>query len=263
MRGYGLLRGVNLNAPVNGIRPDPRFANVIQLEDDARSRTQSLSTSLSVSLAAPSPALQAPLFNLKRGSVNVNYTLGNQRNNTEGPFAVPYLTDLTQEWAPANFDVRHRLNLGINSQALKNMNMFLSMNYSSSPPYTIRTGIDDNGDLVFNDRPVGVGRNTERGEGVFNINMNASYTIPLGKRTPAAGPGGPTTIMAGDRTIMMAGPGGPGGSRYRLSFNVGVQNLTNNVNHTGWNGTMTSPFFRQSTSVGAPRKIDMGISFSF
>ena len=263
MRGYGLLRGVNLNAPVNGIRPDPRFANVIQLEDDARSRTQSLSTSLSVSLAAPSPALQQARFNLRRGSVNVNYTLGNQRNNTEGPFAVPYLADLSQEWAPANFDVRHRLYLNLNSQALKNMNMFLSMNYSSAPPYTIRTGIDDNGDLVFNDRPVGVGRNTERGESIFNISMNASYTIPLGKRTPASGPGGPTTIMAGDRMIMMAGPGGPGGSRYRLSFNVGVQNLTNNVNHTGWNGTMTSPFFRQSTSVGAPRKIDMGISFSF
>jgi hypothetical protein len=57
--------------------------------------------------------------------------------------------------------------------------------------------------------------------------------------------------------------GGLAAARYRMNFNVGVQNLTNRVNHTGWNGTMTSPFFRQSTSVGAPRKIDVGVSFSF
>jgi hypothetical protein len=61
----------------------------------------------------------------------------------------------------------------------------------------------------------------------------------------------------------MAGAPGAAQSRYRISFSVNVQNLTNHVNHTGWNGTMTSPFFRQSTTVGAPRKIDMGISFSF
>ena len=53
----------------------------------------------------------------------------------------------------------------------------------------------------------------------------------------------------------------PGGeqARYRISFNVGVQNLGNRVNRVGYNGTMTSPFFRQSTGVGQPRKIDLGV----
>ena len=57
----------------------------------------------------------------------------------------------------------------------------------------------------------------------------------------------------------------PGGeqARYRISFNIGVQNLGNRVNRVGYNGTMTSPFFRQSTGVGQPRKIDLGIGFSF
>jgi hypothetical protein len=265
MHGFGMLRGRNLNAPIDGVRPDPRFSNVIEVTNDAKSRTHSLFTGLSVSLAAPSPALQQARFNVRRGSVNLSYTLGHQRNNTEGAFSTPFSQNLDDEWGPANLDVRNRLNVGLNSQALKNMNLFLSMNYASASPYTIRTGIDDNGDLVFNDRPLGVGRNTERGEGIFNLSLNASYTIPLGKRPQApAGPaGGPTTIMAGDRMVMIGGPSGAAASRYRLSFNVGVQNLTNHVNHTGWNGTMTSPFFRQSTSVGAPRKIDMGVSFSF
>jgi len=143
------------------------------------------------------------------------------------------------------------------------MNLFLSANYSSASPYTIRTGLDDNGDLIFNDRPTGIGRNTERGEGQFTVSGNLSYTIPLGKQSPAPPTGGGvTTITAGDRVIMMGAPGG-GGPRYRVTFSISAQNLTNHVNHTGWNGAMTSPFFLQSTSVGLPRKIDMGVSFSF
>ena len=264
--GYGLLRGRNLNAPVDGVRPDARFANVIETVDDARSQTHQLSSSLNISLTAPGPAAaaQQARFNWRRGSVNVNYNVGRQRNNTDGPFGIPVNGQLADEWAPANFDVRHRLNLGLNTQALRNLNAFVTMNLSTAQPYTILTGTDDNGDLVFNDRPLGVGRNTERGEGSFALSVNASYTIPLGKRpaTPPPPPPGMTMIHAGDR-VMISGPGAGTGARYRITFNVGVQNVTNHVNHTGWNGTMTSPFFRQSTSVGAPRKIDMGVSFSF
>jgi len=145
----------------------------------------------------------------------------------------------------------------------------VSVNYNSSNPYTIRTGTDDNGDLIFNDRPAGVTRNTERGDAMMNIGANASYTISFGK-TPAAGAptgggGGTTVIHSGEGMIMMRGApmGGSAPSRYRMNFSIGVQNLTNRVNHTGWNGTLTSPFFGQSTSVGAPRKINVGVSFSF
>jgi hypothetical protein len=263
MHGYGVLRGVNLNAPVNGVRPDPQFANVIEIADDARSETHTLSTSLGISLLTPAPAAQQARFNWRRGSVNLNYSLGKQSNNSDGAFSVPFSGSPDGEWGPANFDVRHRLNIGLNSQALKNLNLFLSANFSSASPYTIRTGLDDNGDLIFNDRPTDIGRNTERGEGQFNVSGNLSYTIPLGKQSsaPPTG-GGVTTITAGDRVIMMGAAGG-GGPRYRVTFSISAQNLTNHVNHTGWNGAMTSPFFLQSTSVGLPRKIDMGVSFSF
>ena len=261
---YGLHRGENLNAPVAGIRPDARFANVIQVAGDAESKMHQLSSSLSVSLASPSPTLQQARFNWRRGSVNLNYTLAKQRSNSDGAFSVPFSGSPEGEWSAANNDIRHRLNLGLNSQALKNMNMFLSMNFTSASPYTIRTGVDDNGDLIFNDRPAGVSRNTERGEGLWNLNANMSYTVPLGKQKPAPpqGGGGVTTITAGDRIMMIAGSAG-GGPRYRITFSVSAQNLTNHVNRTGWNGTMTSPFFRQSTSVGSPRRLDMGVSFSF
>ena len=38
-----------------------------------------------------------------------------------------------------------------------------NMQVSSALPYNITTGVDDNGDTVFNDRPLGVERNSARG----------------------------------------------------------------------------------------------------
>ncbi len=260
--GYGVLRSVNLNAPVAGVRPDPRFSNVFEIEDDAESKTHQLMTNFSVSFMTPSPAAQRARWNWRRGSINVNHTLGYQENNTDGAFSVPFSGSPAGEWGPAGFDTRHRLNVGIQSQALRNLNVFLSMNRSSAPPYTIRTGRDDNGDLVFNDRPLGVGRNTERGASQVGVSANASYTIAFGKRRVTTPPG--VTVMGGPAGIVSVNTTAGGEMpRYRISFNIGAQNLTNRVNRTGFNGTMTSPFFRQPTGVGSPRRVDMGIGFSF
>jgi hypothetical protein len=264
--GRGVLRGENLNAPVAGARPDPRFSNVIMTVGDGETKTDSLSTNMSISLGTPGPAMQQARFNWRRGSIFTSYFFTNQRSNSEGAFGVPFTGNLDEEWADTG--IRHRLNASLNTQALKNMNLSVSMNYMSGSYYTIRTGTDDNGDLIFNDRPAGVARNTERGDGIMNLNANASYTLSFGKRPAAAPPGGMpggvTVIGAGDRVMVMQAAGGASGAaRYRMNFSVSIQNLTNRVNHTGWNGTMTSPFFRQSTMVGQPRKVTMGVSFSF
>ena len=54
--------------------------------------------------------------------------------------------------------------------ALKNLNANINLNASTGTPYTITTGHDDNGDLVFNDRPAGVGRNTQWTPGQWTVN---------------------------------------------------------------------------------------------
>jgi hypothetical protein len=51
--------------------------------------------------------------------------------------------------------------------------------------------------------------------------------------------------------------------RYRLTFNLSVQNLINRTNYGAFIGTMTSPFFRQPTAASNPRRIDFGMGFSF
>jgi hypothetical protein len=51
--------------------------------------------------------------------------------------------------------------------------------------------------------------------------------------------------------------------RYRLTFSVQAQNLTNHANYTAYSGVLTSPFFAQPTAVLNPRRIDVGVQFSF
>jgi hypothetical protein len=51
--------------------------------------------------------------------------------------------------------------------------------------------------------------------------------------------------------------------RFRLGIVVNAQNLTNHTNYTGFQGSLTSPFFHQATNVTGMRKIDVGLNFSF
>jgi hypothetical protein len=262
-RGSGLLRGENLNAPVGGVRPDPAFVNVVQVVADAASRQHTVSANASISLSAPSPALNGPRWNWKRTSINLNYAAGTAQNNTDGAFSLPASGGPAGEWGDTAFGEarRHRFNMGINSGALKNLNANINVNASSGTPYNITTGRDDNGDLVYNDRPAGVGRNTQWTPGQWTVNGFFFYTIAIGKRTIQA-PGGITgiTIRNGEATVMTGGPAPP---RYRIGLQAGVQNLTNHVNYSGYSGTQTSPFYLQPQNVLGSRKVDLSLNFSF
>lgn len=260
-RGGAVARGVNMNAPVDGVRPDPRFGNVIEVTSDASSRQHQLQTNLVINQGALFPLNRAaPRVNFKRVTVFLNHTLARARNNTDGAFSIAPLGDLDLEWGPANNDMRHRLNVNLNNQIVKNFTVGITVSANSATPYSLRSGIDDNGDLIYNDRPAGAGRNTERGSGAFTVNMNLGYNWQFGP--PAGGPPGIGVFV-----------GGPGAapevrtfdvpSRYRIGVFVFAQNLTNHANYVGYSGTVTSPFFRQATAVAGTRRVEAGLNFGF
>jgi hypothetical protein len=154
--------------------------------------------------------------------------------------------------------VRQRLNVSVNNQIIKNLLIAINVNGASGAPYTIRTGLDDNGDLVFNDRPPGVGRNTARGDWHWTLNTMTGYVFAFGRA--AGGPPGIAVIGGGGAPVVQSVDAGP---RYRVQFFVQTQNLTNRANYVGYSGTQTSPFFGQPTSVLGTRKVESGINFSF
>jgi carboxypeptidase family protein/TonB-dependent receptor-like protein len=262
VRGEMILRGSNLNAPVDAVRPDPRFANVIETVSDASLRTRSLSTNGSLNFFAPQPN-NTRLFDWKRQlGLFGSYTLSRSRNNSDGAFATPATNTLDTEWGPSGGDVRHRGNLSINSGVIRNFSASLSWSMSSKPPLTIRTGLDDNADLIFNDRPVGVGRNSVRTTGQVNSFAFFSYWIGLGKRQVAPGNPG-IMIREGGGSMTVSTVAAQAMPRYRLSFNVEVFNLTNRSNFVGFSGVMTSPLFLKPTNVSGVRRINFGMSLSF
>ena len=261
--GTGMLRGLNLNAPVNGIRPNSALGNLVEVLGDAASRQNTMNVFMQISLAPPSMGPPKERWNWKRTNFGINYTLGKSENDTDGAFAVPATGSLAAEWGPAQNDVRHRLGAFFGANWFRPFNANLNLNFSSGSPYTIRTGFDDNGDQIFNDRPAGVGRSSLRGDTSVTLNGFFIYNIPIGQKK--LGPMPPGIFIMGS----------PGGNfnvqtmsadalpRFRVGIVVNAQNLTNRSNYAGYSGTLSSPLFGQPTTVQGMRRIDVGLNFNF
>jgi hypothetical protein len=236
------LRGMNLNAPVNGVRPDPAFANVIQVVSDASTHMQELNPGVTINLAGGVRGANQARWNPLRTTMRFQYRFRRTFNNSDGPFTPPPSGTLATEWAPARGDIRHRVRASVTTTALKNLTAQLSLDSSSGAPYTITTGFDDNGDGIFNDRPVSVGRDSVRLPWRTTLSANIAYLVPVGRP------------RAGDR-----GNAAP----YGVTLNLSIANLTNRYNYTGFSGVKTSQYFLQPTAVANPRQIDFTMRLSF
>jgi hypothetical protein len=257
--GRGLLRGRNLNAPVNGVRPDAQFANVLSMVSDAEQKTHSVNIGWNLTK-----------LEWKRSFFFVNYTWSKSDTNTTGAFALPANGDnLDTEWGPSAGDVRHRASASLNMAPITNLSLSLNARAQSGTPYNITTGRDDNRDGLFNDRPAGVSRNSARTSAQWDLGGRLSYAWGFGTRPQSGGgpAGGPTVVVAGGAGgggAMGAGfGGGAADKRFRIEFYLSGQNLLNRANYVGYSGVMTSPFFGTPTNVMNPRRLQMGVRFGF
>ena len=246
-------RGRNLNPPIDGVRPDPRFANVIELVTDTQIRRHEIFVNSTITLAAQTPALQQGRFNWKRLSMNAGYMFLRARNNSNGFFAVPPTGNVEDDWGPGPADTPYRVQIAMTSTQLRNVTANIGFFAVSGAVYTLTTGIDDNGDGLINDRPIGVGLRSLRGAAQGQLNARINYAIPFGR----SGAPVPIGVPPG-----MTPPAPPPG-RYRMNLFVTVQNLTNHQNLSGYSGVMTSPFFMQPTIAQGLRSVNFGVGMSF
>jgi len=256
-QGSNLLRGVNVNAPIAGVRPDPSSGVVTEVESIASSQYNALT--LSVNYARP----QKGMF------LVANYTYGRSIDETDGPFSLPADNyNLAAERGPSSNDTRHRFMSLANVRLPGRVRLGTSIRIQSALPYNITTGHDDNGDTVSNDRPAGVTRNTGRGRAQADVGARVSWSLGIGSHTtPPAGP--QFRVVRGDNKdplgAMGGGPGGPDSEnkRYTLELYAQAYNLINHLNATAFSGVMTSPFFGQPTSAAPPRRIEAGVRMTF
>jgi len=250
-RGAKLFRGRNLNAPVDGVRPDPSFANVVESVGDGEATYHALGVSASLMK-----------LEWRQTFFMASYTLTSSRTNAPGAFWLPSnADDLAAEWGPSL--PRHRLGGAFNMKPIPALGLAVNFRAQSGTPYDITTGSDDNGDGIFNDRPAGVSRNAALTDMQWDVGLRVSYAMGFGRRGE---PGGGRTV------VLVAGSGGgmPGGftggsseSRYQMEFYLAAQNVTNRQNYVGYSGVLTSPFFGQATNVMNPRKVEIGVRFGF
>ena len=219
--------------------PIPTFANVIEVTSDGQQHSQQVQTNLTVNLTPKGRAADG-LVNWRRANLRLGYTLSKVQNNSDGAFVVPPSGTLTTEWGPAPTTAAIAGISQSRARRCATSTRRFRVEGSTGSPYNVTTGLDNNGDLIFNDRPAGLGRNAVRTASQITAGLNVSYLIPLGPS------------RAGDDE-----------ARYRLGFTVQIGNLTNRYNYSGYSGVMTSPFFLQPTAVNNPRKVDILINFTF
>lgn len=116
---------------------------------------------------------------------------------------------------------------------------------ASGAPYNIETGTDDNHDLVVNDRPRGVGRNSGQGPALAQLDVRMTTVF----RAPRPPSGDPRSLKR-ERID-------------NLLLNVDVFNLFNAVNPPTYIGIAASPLFGRANTARMPRTAQVSLRYRF
>ncbi len=253
-RGMHLLRGRNLNAPIPGVgRPDPTVGNITDIESSANSSTHRLMIGI-----GPAKFVNGFFW-------SANYLVMRSTNEADSAFSLPMdNSNLRAERGPSATDIHQLFSAFVSRKLVKGFSASAIVNATSALPYNVTTGFDNNGDTVFNDRPQGVGRNSARGAGHWEVGSRLSWGKDFGAERKENG---------GGMQIKMVRMGGDGAAppslpalsnkRFRLELYAQAFNLFNHTNLGGFSGIQTSPFFGRATSAQAPRRIELGTRFNF
>ena len=224
-RGYHMFRSRDVNAPMPPLylaRPDSAYGAVRQVESTGRQETDSLQ--------ATARGKVSRWFNGQ-----VQYTLSRGYNDTNGIGSFPSNDyDLSGEWARADFDRRHRLNL-LGRTGLKLFDLGVALSMNTGGPYNETLGLD-----LFNNgrgraRPTGVPRNSLETTGFASLDLRASRDLKLGAGKDAR----------------------------EITFGFDAFNVLNHVNYGSFVGTLGSPLFGLPVSARAPRQLQFSARMKF
>jgi hypothetical protein len=231
------------------------------------------------------------------------YALGRAYSNTDGATSFPANQyDLSDEYGRAAYDIRHRFFAGgtINVRWGISLNPLVAV--FSGAPFNITTGIDNNGDSLFTDRPAFaastggpvvratpygtfdllpsagekiIPRNFGTGPAYFAANLRISKTISFGgtqKSSSAQGRAGSAPPAAARSSV----PGAAHETKpYKLTISIYGSNIFNHTNAAQPIGNLSSPLFGQSIAIqtfglgsgsgaaAANRSVNLLAQFSF
>lgn len=227
-RGYAQFRSRDVNAPPPpdfAARPDPALGQVRQIESAGTARAVNLEVTLRGQVT-------------KRFNGTAQYSEGRNSNDTSGiGWMPPNSYDLSREYAPNDFERRHVVELFGTFNGGPWLNAGVSFEAYSGRPYSLTTGLDRFNTGIANARPDGVGRNTLRGPGFADLDLRWWHEFPLAHGQPHG----------------------------KASATIGVDafNALNRVNDNTPVGNLSSPFFGESISAQAARRIQFSLRIRY
>jgi hypothetical protein len=249
-RGDRLLRTIDLNTPTAATRAllRPDLGPMLQFDSAGHSMTHELHSTIRYGVA--------PF------AVFGSYTLRWSRSDTDGLYTVAAdPATLQGEYGRAADDERHHAVLGTSLSFPHDWSVSALLNVGSGRPFNITTGLDNNGDQLFVDRPAVVAAGTA-----------GAIATPFGSFDAFPAPGELIVVRnAGQgprQFVLNAGVAktlrfGGGATRRYVIFSASAENVTNYVNFTDFNGVVTSPLFGQPNRALNPRRIELAARFGF
>jgi hypothetical protein len=246
LRGLHLILSRNVNVPrfpasagvANLGRPDANYGNISRSESSGDSYYNALILTFNQRVR-------------KWASLRVSYTLSKAIDDT-GNFFFSTPQDnfnLRDDRGLSDNDQRHRLTVSGSFEAvrsnhssrfrsaLEGFQLSYIFSYASALPFNILTGNDRNFDTNFNDRPLGLGRNTGRGFNSATLDLRLSRKFRFSDHTQLE------AIAEGFNVLNRA--------NYQLP------------NNTFGTGLAPLATFGKPTAAGDPRQIQFGLRLSF
>jgi carboxypeptidase family protein len=235
LRTAHAFRSRDVNAPRTGSlqRPDPSRLNVFEIQSTGESRTDALTVTFRGRFAA------------FRGTAQ--YTLSKSIDDASGVFDLPAdSVTLTGERGRADFDRRHKVNVaGTYGWKRDRLRLGAVLAAYSGAAFNITSGSDTNRDLVVNDRPAGVGRNTGDGPAFAQLDLRFT-TVFRAPRPPSEDPQSAKREQTDN-----------------LELTIDLFNAFDRVNPTTYVGVITSPLFGRANLARMPRTAQVSLRYRF
>lgn len=243
-RGIWQPRIRDINAPINGIRPDSNFGRIALYEFAGNITANALVFKSEIKF---------------RGfAINGDYTILKSTADFNDGELPSNSYNVSLDRGATNDDRRHEINIDskfslyklIRYKPLYSTDVWIKFSAQSGLPYTITTGKDDNEDGIINDRPFGVKRNSLRQDWTNQTDLYFTCPVPL------------ASFFGGSRANADKKIAAKGFSP-RTNFTLSINNIFNQTNRRGFVGVETSPFFKQATFSEPARNIRFGINILF
>jgi hypothetical protein len=206
----------------------------------------------------------------KRMSFWSTYTFSKAKSDTDGPDSFPANSyDLRADYGRSSLDVHHSIYWGGWIRLKGNIDFIPLVLWRSGLPFNITTGIDNNGDSLFTDRPAFASDLTRPSVVVTRFGEFDLNPVPGERTIPRNYGQGPNFLIANlriSKKIQVS-------ARFAIVMSAQAQNVFNHTNSGSPIGNLSSPLFGTSNSsagdwglgsnAAGNRRLLLGLSLVF